>query len=226
MLFFMEKKYIVNATLCVHSLWEEGFFKIGRSLQAVSERTTEKWGHNLNSPEISKALTNASFIKRTGKPRLFQYIQKISPVSKKVESIEGQLFSDDLVNKFGKNFKTDFDDLHMNFGRSGNGTAFFLRKILEKAIYLAFAKNGAELKLEDKNGGGKLFGLEAMVDVAAREKIGGIPFLLPKTAEKVKGTKFLGDTSAHNPLANVDMETILPQMPFIITAYKELAERL
>jgi len=54
----------------------------------------------------------------------------------------------------------------------------------------------------------------------------GCLFLSPKTAEKIEGIKFLGDTSAHNPLVNVDMETILPQMPFIITAYKELAKHL
>jgi len=47
-----------------------------------------------------------------------------------------------------------------------------------------------------------------------------------KTANEIKGLKFLGDTAAHNPLVGVDMASIIPQMPFIITAYKELAKHL
>ncbi len=221
-----EGKEIENAGNCIKLLWQESFFKVGRTLKEVSGRITERWGHNFSSSEISKALGRTNFLIRSGRPCFFQYKQRISPVSKKVERIEDQLFSDDLINKLGKAFKIELDDLRSNFGLSGNCTAFLLRKILEKAIYLTFAKNGIEIKLEDKNGHGRLVGLEAMLDTAAREKVGGIPFILPKTAQEIKGIKFLGDISAHNPLINVDVETILPQMPFIITAYKELAERL
>lgn len=216
----------ITAMTLIELLWKEGYFKDARIMREVVEYISEKFGHNFPTSDISKALTNADFLICTGKRGTYKYKQKVSPIGKKIESISDQLFSVDLLAKFGKTFKTDIEDLHINFGRSGNGTAFFLRKILEKAIYLAFAKNSISIKLEDGSGTGRLLGLEAMVDVASREKIGGVPFLLPKTAEKIKGIKFLGDTSAHNPLANVDVETILPQMPFIITAYKELAERL
>jgi len=65
-----------------------------------------------------------------------------------------------------------------------------------------------------------------MINLASTEKVSGIPFLMPQTAQKIKAIKFLGDTSAHNPLTNVDMEMINPQMPYIITAYKELARYL
>ncbi len=33
-------------------------------------------------------------------------------------------------------------------------------------------------------------------------------------------------TAAHNPPVGVDMTTIVPQMPYIITAYEELAKHL
>jgi hypothetical protein len=65
-----------------------------------------------------------------------------------------------------------------------------------------------------------------MIDVAVQEKLNGVPFLLSKTAKEIKGVKFLGDAAAHNPLATVDIKTIVPQMPYIITAYDELAKRL
>ncbi|MCP6720419.1 MAG: hypothetical protein KJI72_03850 [Patescibacteria group bacterium] len=224
----MEKrsKKNVNASICIELLWKKGFFKDGRILQEVLEYITGKWEHNFPPADVSKALKKASFLRRTGKRRAFRYIQKISPVSKKVANIEEELFSGELVNKFGNNFENELNDLHLNFGNSGTCTAFLLRKILEKLIYIVFARNGIESKIEDKNFPGGLVGLEKMLKIAAKEKIRGIPILIPKTAQKIQGIKFLGDASAHNPLATVDMETIVPQMPYIITAFKELAERL
>lgn len=222
----MSKESNDSATPCVKHLWEMGYFKDTRTLSDVSACITKEWGHNLPTHDVSKALQRAKYLIRSGKRGLFQYKQKTSPQSKKIESIEEQLFSDELVNKLGDRFKTEIDDLHLNFGRSGTCTAFLLRKILEKVIFLAFAKNGLSAKLEDGSGTGRLIGLEAMMDAAAREKINGVPILIPKTAQNIKGIKFLGDVSAHNPLTNVDIETILPQMPYIIIAYKELAERL
>jgi hypothetical protein len=47
--------------------------------------------------------------------------------------------------------------------------------------------------------------------------------MMPKTAKEIEGIKFLGDASAHNPLIIVSMEIIEPVMPFIVTAYSELA---
>ena len=132
----------------------------------------------------------------------------------------------DIQELMKEYFKTELNDLRLNFGTSGICTAFLLRKILEKLTYIVFARNGIESKIEDKNSPGSLVGLEKMLSIAEKEKIQGIPILTPKTAKKIQGIKFLGDASAHNPLVNVDMETIVPQMPYIITAYKELAERL
>jgi len=216
----------INAASSIELLWEEGFFKDARTLKDVAKRITEKWGYNFASSDTSKALAGAKFLICTGSRRFFKYIQKISSKSKKVESIEEQLFSEDLVNKLGNAFKIEVNDLHINFNKSSNCTAFTLRKILEKSIHIVFAKNNLSSKLDDKSGSGRIIGLEAMVDAAAREQINGIKILQPQTAQNIKGIKFLGDVAAHNPLTNVDMETILPQMPFIIEAYKELAERL
>lgn len=214
-----------TATALVGSLWFEGFFEEPRMLKDVSIAITQR-KCNFSSPDVSKALRRSGFLLRSGKRGSFRYVQKISPEKEEITSVGKQLFSDDLIMKLGEPFKKDVAELHINFGRCGSCTAFLLRKILEKAIYLAFAKQKITENLEDNSGKGRLVGLEAMIEISAREKIGGTPFLLPKTALKIQGIKFLGDTSAHNPLVDVDMETILPQMPFIITAYKELAERL
>jgi len=146
--------------------------------------------------------------------------------SQNILDVEKELFSEDLMKKLIKDFKTEFNDLQHNFGKSGTCCAFLLRKILEKMIYIAFAKYGRESKLEDNSKPGGLVGLEDMINIATSEKIHGFPFLTPKTAKEIKGIKFLGDAAAHNPLINVDMKTIIPQMPYIITAYDELAKKL
>jgi hypothetical protein len=135
-----------------------------------------------------------------------------------------QVFSEKLVKVLGKEFKTEIYDLNLNYGKSGTCTAFLLRKILEKLIFLAFAKNSLSKQLEDANG--DFVGLKTMISLATANKVQGKPFLMPKTAKAIDGIKFLGDTSAHNPLTNVEMKTIIPQMPFIITAYEELSKNL
>jgi len=135
-----------------------------------------------------------------------------------------EIFSENLVKTLGKDFETEMKDISLVYGRSGTCTAFLLRKILEKLIFLTFAKNKISNKL--KNNDGNLVGLKTMLDLCSKNKIHGKPFLMPKTAKESAGIKFLGDTSAHNPLINVDMKTIVPQMPFIITAYEELSTKL
>jgi len=135
-----------------------------------------------------------------------------------------QIFSENLVKKLGKDFETEIKDVALVYGRSGTCTAFLLRKVLEKLVFLTFAKNGISDQLKDKNG--DFVGLKTMLDLCTANKVSGKPFLMPKTAKEITGIKFLGDTSAHNPLINVDMKTIVPQMPFIITAYEELSTKL
>ncbi|HET9177429.1 MAG TPA: hypothetical protein VFQ24_03640 [Terriglobia bacterium] len=144
----------------------------------------------------------------------------------KIRKIEEELFSQQLTKSLEKDFGKELVELRENFGRNGNCTAFLLRKILEKLIIIVFAKHGKEHLLEDRSRPGGWVGLKDLMETAAREKLNGIPFLVPKTAHEIKGIKFLGDTAAHNPRVNVDISTILPQMPFIITAFQELANRL
>lgn len=206
-------------------LWQEGFLKSWHSFKNISIALGKR-GNNFSPAELGMALRRSNYLTRRGKPGIFEYIQKKNAVSKEVSNIENQLFSEDLGRKLQKDFKYEMEDLRLNFNRSGNCSAFILRKMLEKLIYIAFARNSLQSKLEDKRRIGGLVGLDAMINIAASVKIHGIPFIMPRTAQEIRGIKFLGDASAHNPLTNVDMKTIIPQMPFIITVYKELARHL
>jgi hypothetical protein len=136
-----------------------------------------------------------------------------------------ELFSQELLKKFGEKFQKDFNQLSINFTNNcGDGVAFFLRKILEKTIYKVFAKQNKLDALKDK--GGKFLGLDKMLKIASNEEVAGEPIMLARTYKNVAGIKFLGDTAAHNFIINVDMPEIIPQLPFIITAFKEIADKM
>lgn len=215
-----------NANVALNFLWENNFFVIWQNLKTISHELSSSYDNNFSSVEICKALKTSKFLTKKGKRGSLFYIQKRNAVSRAIQDIEQDLFSDDLLNKMGEKFMSEINDLRLNFNKSGNCTAFLLRKILEKLIYLAFAKNSLLHKLEDKNSPSKLVGLATMINTATSEKISGVPFITSKTAKEIQGIKFLGDVSAHNPLVDVDMKTIIPQMPYIITAYQELSQKL
>lgn len=144
----------------------------------------------------------------------------------RVLEMEQQLFSEALVKKLENSFAIELAELRDNFGKHGNATAFLLRKILEKLLIIVFGKLGKDDQIVDNGRPGGWKGLEDIIEIAAKQKVAGLPVLLPKTANAIKGIKFLGDAAAHNPLVSVNISTILPQMPFIITGYEELALHL
>ncbi|HEV2112472.1 MAG TPA: hypothetical protein VGT99_14030 [Gammaproteobacteria bacterium] len=216
------KTHVNKTPEALRALWAEGHFKDWRSQEMVAIELGNR-GTNVPTNTLRMALSRSRYLVKQKKNGQFEYIQKRPAVSREIDAVETVLFSPELVRKLGNDFETEIADLHLNFGRSGNCTAFILRKILEKLIFIVFAKNGLLHKIEDKSAPGRVVGLEAMINTAVQEKRrDGKPFLTANTAKHIEGLKFLGDASAHNPLTEVDMKTILPQMPYIIMAYKEL----
>ena len=205
----------------LNNLWNRGFFKVNRSLGDIKKELNNSLGRNPTDQNLSIALTRAKYLRRSGSKGSYKYIQKF-PCSEVL--MNEDVLPEQLIQELGKEFETEINDLRWNYGKSGTCVAFLLRKILEKLIFLAFAKNGLDNKLKDSKG--DFVGLKIMLNLATSYKISGKPFLLPKTAKEIEGIKFLGDTSAHNVLVNVHMKTIIPIMPFIITAYDELAKKL
>jgi hypothetical protein len=222
----------------VARLIERGFFDQPVSNAEIIRAVREKFGAVWKSsypPTYTKKFLQSDILQTIKTEAGYYWV--VSTISrdealrriskgKKLSELEGKLFSDELVSRLGSDFKKELDELHDNFGRNGNCTAFLLRKILEKLIIIVLGKHGKQNLLEVKGQPGRWVGLEEMIEIVVREKVAGVPFMMSKTGREIKGIKFLGDTAAHNPLANVEMNTIIPQMPFIITAYEELAKRL
>jgi hypothetical protein len=224
----------------IQKLIAEGLFDKPVSSKDIARHVSERSGKRLKTTNVQAYLAKFQqadvlrSIKLDGTQGKFWVITSVSRTdatriigkSKKIVELRAELFSPELKKKLEPYCKQEMDELEDVFGRHGNCTAFLLRKILEKLIIITFAKNGKEALLEDPARPGGFKGLEAMIEIAAREKHGGVPVLTGKTAKETKGTKFLGDTAAHNPKVSVAMETIVPQMPYIITAYEELAALL
>ena len=211
---------IKSAPQVLEYLWKQRFFKEWRTLGEVASAASEL-DCNPSDTNLHHALQRAEFLTRKKRGGFYGYRQAYA--------FEGKLLTEEVlpkevVEKLGTEFITEINDLRLNYGRSGTCTAFLLRKILEKLIFLTFAKTGHSNELQDKTG--EFVGLKRMLELAATHKVQGKPFLMPKTAKEIEGIKFLGDTAAHNPLISVKMETIVPVMPYIITAYQELAENL
>jgi hypothetical protein len=218
----------------------EGFFDAPVSSEEVVRRIREKFGKRWKTSHVQiymqkfMAAEVIHAIKPPGDRINYWTLASVSREeilrsigkTKGQREIEGELFSEILLKRMRKNFDREIEELRSNFGNHGNCTAFLLRKILEKLIIIVFGKNGKEKLLEDKSRPGGWVGLMEMIEIAAREKLNGVPFIIPKTANEIKGLKFLGDTAAHNPLVSVDMRTVAPQMPYVITAFEELANRL
>ena len=204
----------------IKQLWDRGFFSEERILQDIKTQLGNV-GVNPTGSNLQMALSRAKYLNRRGSKGHYRYIQKHACR----EIVLGpDVLSEELIKALGKDFEVEIHDLRLNYGTSGTCAAFLLRKILEKLIFLTFAKNGFENRL--KNAESELVGLKTMLNIATVCKVHGKPFLMSKTAKEIEGIKFLGDTSAHNPLVNVHMKTIVPVMPFVITAYSELSKKL
>ena len=202
-------------------LWAKNFFTDKRTTFAIRKEIA-KLGLNPTSQNLHVALIRAPYLTPYRSKGSNLYIQKY-PSNELCPGKE--VLPGNLRKILKKDFECEIKDLELNFCRSGTCTAFLLRKILEKLIFLTFAKNGLADKLKEEESH-DFFPLAKMLNLATEHKISGKPFLMPKTARAIAGIKFLGDTSAHNFLANVAMETITPQLPFIITAYEELTKKL
>ena len=209
-----------NTPQLLEEIWNIGFFKSAKSFDQV-QKELERLGCNPQRSALQMALSRSSFLTKRGTKGTYTYIQRHAPSG---VTLNKEVLPEHLLQSLAHEFSTELDDLKLNYGKSGICTAFLLRKLLEKLIFIAFAKHAFDDKLRDANG--DLVGLKTMLKLAVVCKVNGKPFLMTKTAKEIEGIKFLGDTSAHNPLVNVDVRTIVPVMPFIITAYSELAKKL
>lgn len=215
----------------IKMLYSEGFFSNWKTMKEVKEKLTEK-GFNFDDPLIGVSLINATkqgILSRRKNAGKIEYSQRQPPEIKIKESEIKELnsiLSDLTAKRLGDRFQQDIKELNVAFTYDcGNSAAFILRKILEKIIFYVLSTNDKGELIKDKTDGSFL-GLEAMISICSREKIKGVPILMPKTAKELLGLKFLGDAAAHDYLADIEVKDINPQLSYWTIAIKELSKNL
>jgi hypothetical protein len=157
-----------------------------------------------------------------GKKKLFR---KLLGEKKRKTHIEQKLFA-----RLEKHVAPEVMELRANLAaKNPMATGFLLRKILEKLLYLAFAKNGIRHLIEHPPGSsqaeGSIYGLKAIIAKATETEVGGERILTLKTARELDTrTKYLLDNTVH--LGGADMEMILDCLPSLKSAYDELLKKL
>ncbi len=103
-----------------------------------------------------------------------------------------------------------------------------MRKILEKLLFIIISKSDYKPHIDThkKENDGKLPSLTNLLNWAKNAEIKNMHIATPSNVKKIQGSKFLGDTAAHNYLTTVDFEDIKPEMPNWRILIKELAKNL
>jgi len=208
-------------------------FRINKlSAEEISDLLWKEFKINLESLSIKRILARAGRkIKTSNHDNGILYSltnhgeKELMNLNKNVtisRNIRKKAFTDSTVRKLDQKFNEDIRELNICYvNECGTCAAFMLRKILEKAIFLKFAKNNILDELKDENG--KFCGLNDMLKIATNKKIEGLPVLMNKTYEKLKSSKFLGDTAAHNFKVDVPIEMVKRELNYIEIALKELS---
>lgn len=108
-------------------------------------------------------------------------------------------------------------------------TAFLLRRILEKLLFLAFLNNGEikKIRMKPNDVNSRLKGLKEIIGIAKSTAANGVPILTDETAKGIQGAKYSGDMAAHGPTPFiVDMNSINSSMAFTRGAWSELLAKI
>jgi len=222
---------MTTAIELIKMLYNEGYFSNWKTQKEV-RGYLEKKRFNFSKQLILLSLKNAvkkGFLTKRIENKHILFSQREPPEIKiKKKEIEklNEVLSKITTKKLGERFQQDIRELNIAFTYDcGNSAAFLLRKILEKSIFFVFAANNKTDLIKYKKSN-QLIGLESMINLSSKEKIKGVPILLPKTAKELLGIKFLGDSAAHDYLADIEVSEINLQLPFWTMAIKQLTDKI
>src|SRR3989344_1662537 len=186
--------------------WDEGYFEAYRTVKEISDKIWKDYkvdaGNITMTLKLKKYLRNSS-----GKGW-----KQIKPPSKKFVTK-----SDDIVelqNILGVKFEKEIYELKIALQNQPDCTAFLMRKILEKLLFLTLIKSNQKDKIDEykKKNFGKLPQLGNLINLAKMAQINNIYVTTSNNLDRVENSKFLGDNSAHNYLINISFEDIKPEI--------------
>jgi len=134
---------------------------------------------------------------------------------------------EEIKKCLGEAFKREMDELVLVSNNCPNSTVFLMRKILEKLLYITISKsNKKERIIKLKREQNRLPTLSELINLAKSAEINDKHLIAPKNIDKIEGSKFLGDTSAHDYLTSVSFEDIKNEISFWRISIKQLCSHL
>lgn len=206
---------------CIDYLWKTGWFKKFRKPKEIADKIYEDFG--IFCINITPVLKLNRFKKHIRKFKQgWKEIRAASPQNLKKDSSFNE-----VKKVLGHTFKKETEELEIVMNSCSDCTAFVMRKILEKLLFIIISKSDKKQKLREiKNKEGKLPNLTQLLNIAKVAEINDLHIISPKSISNLQGIKFLGDTSAHDYLTNVGFEDIKQELAHWRIAVKQLASNL
>jgi len=212
-----------NPNEIIEYLWQIGWFKEFRKPKEIKEKIEHDF--EIYVENIIPTLKLKKFNKKikcfTGKG----WKQIRGPSEKGLIKKDTNL--KEIKECLGDPFKREMEELVLVSNSCPNSTAFLMRKILEKLLFITISKsNNKEKIIKLKAEKNKLPNLSELITLSKSAEIDNKHILAPKNISKLEGSKFLGDTSAHDYLTSVSFEDIRNEISFWRISIKQLASNL
>ena len=134
---------------------------------------------------------------------------------------------EEISECLGDAFKKEVEELKLVSSKCPNSTAFLMRKILEKLLFISISKSNNKEKITRlREEQFRLPNLSELLNLAKSAEINNKHIIAPKNIDKIDGSKFLGATSAHDYLTSVSFEDIQNEISIWRISIKQLCSSI
>jgi hypothetical protein len=212
---------MVNQSEAVEYLWKIGWFKDFKSPKEIKDKIENEF--EIYSSNIIPILKLRKLKKKIKKfPKGWKQI-----TSSKEKGIKKESSLEEIKSCLGKDFKKEMNELDYVSSTCPNCTAFLMRKILEKLLFIIISKSNKKNNIDKiKASEDRLSNLTELLNIAKLSEINNKHIIPPKNIEKLSGSKFLGDVSAHDYLTSISFEDIQNEISIWRISIKELSSNL
>ena len=205
----------------VDYLYQIGWFKTARTPKEITQKVEEEF--EIVSSNIIPTLKLKRF---SGKIKKIngKWNQIRPPKEKGIKKTDN---FNEIEKELGDTFKKEMNEFKIVNKTCSNCTAFLMRKIFEKLLFIILCKSDQQSKISTyRKTNQQLPNLTSLLNWSGQAEIKSKHIISPSNLSKIQGSKFLGDTSAHNYLTSVSFEDINNEISLWRITIKELASNL
>ncbi len=209
-----------NQNEVVDYLWQIGWFKKVRKPKGIQEKI-QTFG--IYSENITPTLKLKKFKKKI--KRFKDGWKEIRAAN--IKGIKKTSEFEEISSCLGDSFKKEMQELKIVMNNCSNCTAFLMRKILEKLLFIVISKSDRKediKKLKEKEE--RLPNLTKLLNLSKNAEINNMHIISPKNINNLEGSKFLGDVASHDYLTDVSFEDIKQEISVWRISIKELSKNL